>query len=96
MFLAENKINSRQENEIFSIYHDPEYQERDVDVEIAIPVDRMQDNQEEFVFKELEAIPCAVTVISAGAYENIGVAIEATAKWIDENGYEIVDVMPIP
>lgn len=77
------------DNEIFSIYHDPEYKDCDVDVEIAIPVQELQDNKEGFVYKVLEGISCAATVTYTGAYENISYATEAISKWIEENGFQI-------
>ena len=87
----------------YSIYHDAEYKESDVDVEIAVPVDAAGENNGAFVFRELDAIPRAATVRFSGPYEGTTSAMEKLAAWMEQNGYvsdglvrELAIVMPGP
>lgn len=84
-FMAQNDIVC--ENG-YSIYHDDEYKESEVDVEIAVPVDELKEGRGGFVYKELSAIPLAATVRFAGPYENYTPAMEKLAAWVEQNGYE--------
>lgn len=88
-FTASQEIKHLPEDEIFSIYHDSEYKDSDIDVEIAIPVQEFRENKDGFVYKDLDEIPYAATVTYTGVYENISSAMEAISKWIEENGYKI-------
>ena len=81
------------ENGGYSVYHDEDYKETDVDVEIAIPVVSLGKNSDEndgFVYKELEAISQAATVRFSGPDDGgYDAAIEKLASWVEENGYAI-------
>lgn len=72
----------------YSIYHDDEYKEADVDVEIAVPVEKQDNGRDGFVYKELEAIPLAATIRFSGPYENYTPTMEKLAAWAENNGYE--------
>ncbi|MCL2568588.1 MAG: MerR family transcriptional regulator [Oscillospiraceae bacterium] len=74
----------------YSTYHGDEYEEEDVDTEIAVPVAALGESKDGFEYKTLPAIPAAATVRFSGSYENFGTAMEKLALWIEENGYEIV------
>jgi effector-binding domain-containing protein len=84
-FIAENKIECEQGG--YSIYHDAEYKETDVDVEIAVPVAHSGKSEGNFIYKELEAIENAATIRFSGPYEGYGEAAEKLAKWVEDNGY---------
>lgn len=71
----------------YSLYHDDDHREKDVDVEIAIPVDSLGKSEEGFVYRELEAMPLAATLRFAGPYEGYAENIAALAEWIERNGY---------
>ena len=71
----------------YSIYHDTEYKEDNVDVEIAVPVQKRSESKGAFQYKELEAIPLAATIRFSGPYEGYSSAMGNLAKWIEENGY---------
>lgn len=91
--ISEHKIKCSHKGEIYSIYHDPEHKEQDVDMEVAIPYDGAPMNDVGIVFKTLVGIPCAATATYAGAYEEISSAMAALAEWIEENGYTVVGNM---
>jgi effector-binding domain-containing protein len=73
-----------------AIYHDPEFKERDWDIEVCMPiVDEMTPDQRLKVY-QLSGFETAACVVHAGPFVTIGQAYDAIAKWIDENGYQIV------
>jgi len=84
-FIKQNGIDCKRTG--YSIYHDDEYKEEDVDMEIAVPVSALGENKDGFVYKELEAIPLAATIQFPGPYDNYNKAMEKLAVWIEQNGY---------
>ena len=72
-----------------TIYHDPEYRERDVDLETATPVSAPLPESQRVNGRELPGIDLAATLIHKGGYENIGQTYSALVSWIEANGYRI-------
>ena len=85
-FIKQNKIDCHKSG--YSVYHDDEYKEYDIDMEIAVPVSSQVEYGNGFEYKELEAIPLAATVKFSGSYENYNAAMEKLALWVEKNGYE--------
>ena len=77
----------------YSIYHDEDHRDTDVDVEIAVPVDALGKDDEGLVYKELGAIPLAATLQFAGPYDGYADAIATLAAWIEQNGYEMAGLV---
>lgn len=73
----------------YSLYHDEEYRETDVDIEVCIPVQVIDGTEEIPILKELPAIPHAATVRFSGSYTAYGKAMEKLMTWIETNGYAI-------
>lgn len=71
----------------YSIYHGDEYEESDVDTEIAVPVTEFGKDIEGFKYKELPAIPQTATIRFSGSYEGYAGAMEKLALWVEQNGY---------
>lgn len=71
----------------YSIYHDEDYKDSDVDVEVAIPVPELKEGRDGFVYRELPAIPLAATIRFSGPYEGYTAAMEKLAAWTEEQGY---------
>lgn len=72
----------------YSTYFDDEYKETDPDVEIAVPVKKLGNNEGDFIYKEYEEIPAAAIVRFSGPYDGgYEAASEKLANWIEENGY---------
>lgn len=74
--------------EPFAIYHDGEYKEKDVDIEVAMPVAKLNKNEGKFVFREVESVPCMATILYKGRYKNIDEAFFYLAKWIENSEYK--------
>jgi len=73
----------------YSIYHNDEYEEDNVDTEIAVPVSEFGKDMDGFHYKELQSVPEAATIRFCGSYENYAPAMEKLALWIEQNNYEI-------
>jgi DNA-binding transcriptional MerR regulator len=86
-YMAEKGLNT--EAYCYATYHDKEYKEGDVDVEVVMEVDKLLDNERGFVYKKTEPIEQAAYVLVPGDYSNIGPAFNFLGKWIEDNGYEI-------
>jgi len=71
----------------YSLYHDEEYKESDIDIEIAVPISAFGSDEGSFQYKELAAIAQAATVRFSGSYEGYSEAMEKLAAWVPENGY---------
>ena len=76
----------------FGIFHDAEYKERDVDVEIQMTVEGNYHDTEHVRFKTEPAV-CVASAIHDGSYETISDASAAVAAWVEKNGYQMCGVM---
>ena len=86
-FVAKHSINAPAVG--YSIYHDDDYKESDVDIEIAVVVPTFGADEGNFKFKELPAMPQVATIRFSGSYHGYGEAIGKLAKWIEANGYNM-------
>lgn len=71
------------------IYYDHEYTEKNVDVEVAVPINGTLPAAKRIVVHELPAIEQAACLIHRGPYENFHQAYKALMTWIETNGYQI-------
>lgn len=76
----------------FGIFHDAEYKERDVDVEIQMTVEGNYHDTEHVRFKTEPAV-CVASAIHYGSYETISDASASVAAWVEKNGYQMCGVM---
>jgi len=74
----------------FTIYHDGEYKEKDIDVEICQAVMEYGKDSDEVKFKKIDAVETAACVFHKGPYNTIGMAYGAVMQWIEENGYQVM------
>lgn len=70
-----------------AIFHDGEYKESDVDVEVQKSVKGTYKDTENVVFKTVEPIEIASATYK-GSYEQVSRVNEAVANWIRDNNYE--------
>jgi DNA-binding transcriptional MerR regulator len=75
----------------FNIFHDGEYKEKDIDVEICEAVTESKEDTAIIKFKTLPKVTKAVCVFHKGGYGSLGEAYGFIFKWIEDNGYEISD-----
>ena len=74
----------------FNIYHDGEYKEKDIDVEVCQAVVEFGKETDGIIFKKIPGIRVA-SVMHKGPYRNFGAAYAFIFKWIEQNGHIVVD-----
>jgi len=75
----------------FIIYHDGEFKERDIDIELCEAVEKAGIDTETIKFKTIERVPTAACVMHRGPYSALRAAYAAVFKWIEDNGYAPTD-----
>lgn len=83
---------ARQQNlelssDTFSIYHDEDYKETDVDVEICVPVKKAGESFGNFTFRHTEAVPIMASTMVSGDFSNIAEAYRSFADWLTKNSH---------
>lgn len=68
-----------------SIYHDIEYKEEDVDVELCVPVQHVGENENGFTYRITEAIPHMAYIMVYGGFENIAGSFIKFANWLQSH-----------
>jgi DNA-binding transcriptional MerR regulator/effector-binding domain-containing protein len=82
-FADENNISVS--SDTFTIYHDTDYREKDVDIEICAPVAKMGENANGFVYRNTDPVPIMACAMVYGPFENIKGAYIAFANWLHEH-----------
>ncbi len=75
-----------------AIFHDGEFKESQVDVEIQMTVKELSPDTEHVKFKMTAPVQFA-SAIFQGGYEKIGEVNQAVAHWVEENGYAFAGSM---
>lgn len=71
-----------------AIYHDPEFRERDVDVEVAAPIAGPLPEHPRVKARDLPGATLA-TILHQGDYQGMGATYGALTRWIEANGYRV-------
>lgn len=74
----------------FNIYHDGEYKEKDIDVEVCEAVVDYCEDSEMVKYKKIKAVETAICVLHKGPYSLLPDAYNFTFEWIKDNGYEFI------
>lgn len=85
----------------FTIYHDPEFKETDVDIEICAPVLLHASHEEAdiitsigeaggFAFRDVEPVPLMASTMVHGSFHNIAGAYLDFAGWLQEHSQYIM------
>lgn len=82
-FARENNVEIS--SETFSIYHDLEYKESDVDVELCVQVKTFGKNADPFIYRKTEAVPHMAYTMVYGEFANIAGAFLSFADWLQKN-----------
>lgn len=91
-FAAEHKAEIS--GNTFSIYHNTEFREKDVDIELCAPVKKTGENHAPFCFRMTEPVSNMACTMVCGDFSNIKGAYLAFAKWLQENSeYKMSDPM---
>lgn len=89
-YMKEQKVKCAIPEYCFTMYHDGEYKESDIDVEICESVMDFGKDSDMMQFKKLDTVKTAACVIHKGPYSTIGLAYGTVMKWIEGNGYESI------
>lgn len=73
----------------FIVTLDGEYKEKDINVEFCEAVDCMKPDFDDIHFKKMEAVSAA-SLMHKGNYDGLSKAYAYLLKWIEDNGYEII------
>ncbi len=79
------KMNISISNQTFTIYHDPDYREKDVDIEICAPVAKLRSDSSGFTYRETDPVPLMASFMVYGAFRNIAGAYRAFTGWLQEH-----------
>lgn len=74
----------------FNIYHDGEYKDKNIDVEVCEAVVDYCKDSDMVKFKKIEAVEEALCIFHKGAYSLFAEAYKFAYEWIEDNGYEVV------
>ena len=78
----------------FSIYHDTEFLEEDVDIELCAPVKKIGTGKAPFCFRMTEAVPYMACTMVYGDFANIKGGYLAFADWLQKHSeYKMADPM---
>lgn len=72
-------------SQVFTIYHDADYRESDVDIEICAPVDRMGENADGYIFRNTEPVPVMACTMVYGPFGNIAGSYRIFADWLQKH-----------
>ena len=72
-----------------AIYYDHEYREKDVDVEVAVPIAGNPAGSQKISIRGLPGIEQAACLIHKGPYENFHLAYKFLMTWVETNQYQI-------
>ncbi len=80
-----NKNNIPISSNTFTIYHDKEYKEKDVNIEVCAPVPKLERDSEGFTYRVIEAVPIMACTMVYGSFKNIGKAYLSVAHWLQQH-----------
>ncbi|HPO50518.1 MAG TPA: MerR family transcriptional regulator [Spirochaetota bacterium] len=73
----------------FNIYHDGEYKENDIDVEICEAVEKKLADKDGVIYKKISLVKTAACLYHKGPYKTLGKSYGILLEWIEKNGYKI-------
>lgn len=68
-----------------AIFHDEEHKDTDIDVEVAVIVEKLGECEKGITYKTLETVETMACIMVVGSYENIGAAYHSFAFWLEEH-----------
>ena len=74
-----------------AFYHDIDHKDKNVDVEVGLVVDKLGENKNGFVYREVEAIEKVAYAMIYGPYKNLAKGYEKLAYYLEENNMKMTD-----
>lgn len=75
----------------FNIYHDDEYKDKDIDLEICEAVVEKLEDKDGLVYKIIDGVKEAACINHKGPYETLSASYGKIMKWIEDEGFKIID-----
>lgn len=75
----------------FNIYHDGEYKDSNIDVEICEAILDLKEDSDILKFKEIDGIESAVCILHKGPYSALRETYSYVFDWIESNKYTVID-----
>ena len=72
-----------------AFYHDIDHKDKNVDVEVGLVVDKLGENKNGFVYREVEAIEKVAYAMIYGPYKNLAKGYEKLAYYLEENNMQM-------
>ncbi len=69
----------------FSIYHDIEYKEKEVDIELCAEVKKLGKSTGDFIYQTIAPVPIMACTMVYGEFSNIARAYLAFSDWLQKN-----------
>ena len=88
-FASENDISIS--DNTFTIYHDTDYKEKDVDIEICVHVTKMEKNISDFTYRNIAPVPIMMYSMVYGSFENIADTYLSFAGWLQKHNQYKMD-----
>ncbi|RCX22834.1 DNA-binding transcriptional MerR regulator [Fontibacillus phaseoli] len=88
-YMTSQKVKCAEPAYCFTLFHDGEYKDQDIDVEICEAVTEYGKDSQQIKFKKIDAVETAACILHQGSYETIGISYGALFKWIEGNGYDV-------
>ena len=73
----------------FSVYYDDEYREKDMDIEVAVPLKYAIPETESIRVRHMPRLSNVACVVHVGEYSDIYQAYNALLAWIEANEYQM-------
>ncbi len=73
-----------------TLYHDTEYRERDVEIEVCEQVAGTPPSEGRVQVRELPAVDKMACILHHGGFAHVGETYDTLIKWIEANGYRVV------
>lgn len=83
--IKQRKIDLSVTEQCFAVYHNNEFKEVDVDVEVCVVVKKAVNLDEPLCFRETESVEMMACTMVYGPYENISGAFRSLAYWLTEH-----------
>jgi DNA-binding transcriptional MerR regulator len=83
--IKREKLNVTDQNESFAIYHDNEYKDNEVDMELCVVTDVKLNHDSKIPCRTTEAVEKAACFMVYGPYENISIAYKEFAYWMEQH-----------
>lgn len=88
-YIEKEKISVLEDCYAMAIYHDLEYKEENVDIEVQVSVSEKGEGTELIHFLEIESFPVA-SVLFNGSYDKMIDVTKTAIMWMERNGYHVL------